>query len=76
MSSAVVRRAINDPNNRHLEEIAVPGGVLLGIRTTVWSRRVMPDPVVIPLASRQPGGVEAWITWLAQQRVGADMAIA
>src|SRR5205085_5012106 len=41
---SVVRRAINDPNNRHLEEIAVPGGVLLGIRTTVWSRRVMPDP--------------------------------
>jgi hypothetical protein len=41
---SVVRRVINDPQNRHLEEIAVPGGVLLGIRTTVWSRRIMPDP--------------------------------
>src|SRR3954462_12967335 len=39
-------------------------------------RRVMPDPVVIPLAARQPGGVEAWITWLAQRRVGTEMAIA
>jgi hydrogenase nickel incorporation protein HypB len=39
-------------------------------------RRVMPDPVVIPLAARQPGGVEAWITWLAQRRVGAELAIA
>ena len=30
--------------------------------------RVMPDPIVIPLASRQPGGVDAWIDWLKQRR--------
>jgi len=30
--------------------------------------RVMPDPVVIPLASQQPGGVEGWIEWLKQRR--------
>jgi hydrogenase nickel incorporation protein HypB len=30
--------------------------------------RVMPDPVVIPLASQQSGGVEGWIEWLKQRR--------
>jgi len=30
--------------------------------------RVMPDPVVIPLASQQAGGVETWIDWLKQRR--------
>jgi len=37
--------------------------------------RVMPDPVVIPLAARQPGGVDGWINWLAQRHVGAEMAV-
>jgi hypothetical protein len=41
---SAVRKAIGEPNDPQVEEIAVPGGVLLGIRTTVWSRRVMPDP--------------------------------
>ena len=27
-----------------VEEIAVPGGKVLGLRTKVWSRRIMPDP--------------------------------
>ena len=39
-----VRKTIGDPLDPGVEEIAVPGGMLLGIRTTVWARRVMPDP--------------------------------
>jgi hydrogenase nickel incorporation protein HypB len=30
--------------------------------------RVMPNPVVIPLASHAPGGVDGWIEWLKQRR--------
>jgi hypothetical protein len=41
---SAVRKAIGEPNDPQVEEIAVPGGMLLGIRTTVWSRRIMPDP--------------------------------
>ena len=41
---AAVRKSIGDPADPGVEEIAVPGGTLLGIRTTVWARRVMPDP--------------------------------
>jgi hypothetical protein len=41
---SAVRKAIGEPTDPQVEEIAVPGGILLGIRTTVWSRRVMPDP--------------------------------
>jgi hypothetical protein len=41
---SAVRKTIGDPTDPQVEEIAVPGGVLLGIRTTVWSRRIMPDP--------------------------------
>jgi hypothetical protein len=41
---AEVRKTIGDPQDADVEEIAVPGGTLLGIRTSVWSRRVMPDP--------------------------------
>jgi hypothetical protein len=41
---AAVRKAIGDPEDPEVEKIAVPGGTLLGIRTSVWSRRVMPDP--------------------------------
>jgi hypothetical protein len=39
-----VRKTIGDPLDPGVEEIAVPGGVLLGVRTSVWARRVMPDP--------------------------------
>ncbi|MGA2270124.1 MAG: hypothetical protein ABSH44_16765 [Bryobacteraceae bacterium] len=39
-----VRKSIGEPTDPSVEEIAVPGGVLLGIRTSVWARRVMPDP--------------------------------
>jgi hypothetical protein len=36
---AEVRKAADNP-----EQLYVPGGTLLGLRTRVWSRRVMPDP--------------------------------
>lgn len=39
-----VRKAIGEPTDPEVEKIAVPGGTLLGIRTMVWVRRVMPDP--------------------------------
>jgi hypothetical protein len=39
-----VRKAIGDPTDPETEKIPVPGGTLLGIRTAVWARRVMPDP--------------------------------
>jgi hypothetical protein len=39
-----VRKTIADPLDPVVEEIAVPGGTLLGIRTCVWSRRIIPDP--------------------------------
>ncbi len=41
---SAVRKAIGEPNDPQVEEVAVPGGMLLGIRTSVWSRRIMPDP--------------------------------
>lgn len=41
---SAVRKSIGEPADPEVERIAVPGGTLLGIRTTVWSRRVMPDP--------------------------------
>jgi len=41
---SAVRKTIGEPTDPGVEEISVPGGTLLGIRTTVWSRRVMPDP--------------------------------
>ncbi len=41
---SAVRKSIGDPASPNAERIAVPGGTLLGLRTTVWSRRVMPDP--------------------------------
>lgn len=41
---SAVRKGIGDPASPNAERIAVPGGTLLGLRTTVWSRRVMPDP--------------------------------
>ena len=39
-----VRKSIGDTTNPEVEKIAVPGGTLLGIRTSVWARRAMPDP--------------------------------
>jgi hypothetical protein len=42
--SAVRRGFGGDQSSPNAERIAVPGGTLLGLRTTVWSRRIMPDP--------------------------------
>lgn len=39
-----VRKGIGEPAEPQTEEIPVPGGTLLGIRTQVWARRIMPDP--------------------------------
>lgn len=39
-----VRRSIGEPSAPDVERIPVPGGTLLGIRTQVWARRLMPDP--------------------------------
>lgn len=41
---SAVRKSIGEPLEPKVEEIAVPGGTLLGIRTSVWARRIMPDP--------------------------------
>jgi hypothetical protein len=41
---SAVRKSIGEPADPEAEKIPVPGGTLLGIRTTVWSRRIMPDP--------------------------------
>ncbi|MDX8457856.1 hypothetical protein [Mesorhizobium humile] len=39
-----VRKSIGEPTDPDVERIAVPGGTLLGVRTSVWARRTMPDP--------------------------------
>jgi hypothetical protein len=44
VNPSAVRKAIGDPEDPEVERIAVPGGTLYGIRTSVWARRVMPDP--------------------------------
>jgi hypothetical protein len=44
VNPTAVRKTINEPTDPQVEEISVPGGTLLGIRTTVWARRIMPDP--------------------------------
>jgi hypothetical protein len=41
---ADVRKSIGEPTAPDVERISVPGGTLLGIRTSVWARRTMPDP--------------------------------
>src|SRR4029077_2058964 len=41
---SAVRKGIGEPTDPQTEEIAVPGGTLLGVRTHVWARKVMPDP--------------------------------
>ena len=38
------RKAIGEPTDPQHENIAVPGGTLMGIRTHVWARKVVPDP--------------------------------
>ncbi|MER9684665.1 MULTISPECIES: hypothetical protein [unclassified Mesorhizobium] len=57
---AAVRKSINDTADPTVESIAVPGGTLLGIRTAVWARRIMPDarnPRTLP-SRRHPFAVE------------------
>ena len=39
-----VRKTIGEADNPGVEEIAVPGGILLGVRTSIWARRAIPDP--------------------------------
>lgn len=39
-----VRASIGAADAPDVERIPVPGGTLLGIRTSVWARRTMPDP--------------------------------
>lgn len=39
-----VRKSIGGDAEPVAERIAVPGGTILGIRTHVWARKVMPDP--------------------------------
>ena len=41
---SAVRKNVGEPTDPQTEKIAVPGGTLLGIRTHVWSRWIMPDP--------------------------------
>ena len=56
-----VRKSIGEPTDPEVEEIAVPGGgILLGLRTLVWARKVMPDPRnprILP-SRRHPFAVE------------------
>jgi hypothetical protein len=39
-----VRKSIGEPTDPDVEKIPVPGGTLFGVRTSVWARRIMPDP--------------------------------
>lgn len=39
-----VRKTIGDPDDPNAERISVPGGQILGLRTVVWARKIMPDP--------------------------------
>jgi hypothetical protein len=48
-----VRRAVSQADARVIERLAVPGGMLLGVRTPVWAHRVMPDP-------RNPRTLPSW----------------
>lgn len=41
---SAVRKSIGEPHDPDVESIPVPGGTLYGIRTSVWTRRTMPDP--------------------------------
>jgi hypothetical protein len=60
VNPAEVRKTIGEPTDPGFEEISVPGGTLLGIRTSVWARRAIPDPRnprILP-ARRHPFAVE------------------
>lgn len=55
-----VRKTVGEPLDPGVERIPVPGGTLLGIRTSVWARRIMPDPRnprILP-ARRHPFAVD------------------
>lgn len=39
-----VRKSFGNAEDPNVESIPVFGGTLLGIRTSIWSRRVLPDP--------------------------------
>jgi hypothetical protein len=55
-----VRASIGAADDPDVERIPVPGGTLLGIRTSVWARRTMPDPRnprILP-SRRHPFAVE------------------
>jgi len=57
---AEVRKTIGEPTDPGVEEISVPGGTLLGIRTSVWARKAIPDPRnprILP-ARRHPFAVD------------------
>src|SRR5258708_4597570 len=41
---SAVPKSIGEPNDPNVEEISVHGGTLLGIRTSVWARRIIPGP--------------------------------
>lgn len=41
---SAVRKAIGEASDPGAERISVPGGTVFGIRTSVWTRRTMPDP--------------------------------
>ncbi len=41
---AAVRKSIGEPGDPRVERIAVPGGKVLGIRTEVSARRIVPNP--------------------------------
>ncbi len=55
-----VRKGIGEPSDPNAERIAVPGGILLGIRTSVWARKVIPDarnPRTLP-ARKHPFAID------------------
>ncbi|WP_156394056.1 hypothetical protein [Methylobacterium sp. Leaf94] len=59
VNPTAVRKSIGDTREPEAERIAVSGGTLLGIRTYVWARKVMPDsrnPRILP-ARRHPFAV-------------------
>ncbi len=83
-----VRKSIGEPTDPEVEEISVPGGgTLLGLRTRVWARKVMPDPRnprILP-SRRHPfavapgtGGEDAKFRPVAEPRTkrGVDTQIA
>jgi hypothetical protein len=41
---SAVRKSIGEATDPNVEAINVHGGTLLGVRTIVWARRIMPDP--------------------------------